>query len=320
MDTGRVLSRLALCLAVTAGFLALLVVVAPLGDIRTQMIAVQVDWFYLPLFLAAALGNIYVRGVTLALIVNADPLVGASRWFAISAAHNLGTSLSGLVFGDAFLFWLMYRFGIHWKRSVFTTLLARVFELSPLLLIFLVGLLLVPDLFPGQGAATLLVGLAFLVSVVSLFVLDPLLGRMPARAGLGQGDKVASFRAAYRALTDRCMRSLLVLSYLKIGLSLLYFVFALALFSQELSILQVCVLFGIFNFATALPIQGLAGLGTFEAYFGAGLLLMGWTGAAALALAFQVHMLFLVAFVLLALVGVLLGMFAGGRSAVGDDA
>lgn len=319
MDTGRVVSRLGLSLAVTAGFLALLVLVVPLGDMRAQFMAVQLDWFYLPLFLAAALGNIYVRGLTLALIVNANPPVGASRWFAISSAHNLGTSVSGMVFGDAFLFWLMYRFGIHWKRSIFTTLLARVFELSPLLLIFFLGLLLTPDLFPGQIGATLLAGLAFAFSVVSLFVLDPLLGKLPSSIWLGHGDKVEGFRVAYRELTGRCMVVLLVMSYLKIALSLLYFVFALALFSQELSIIHICLLFGVFNFATALPIQGLAGLGTFEAYFSAGLLLIGWTGAAALTLAFQVHMLFLVAFVFLALIAVLVGVAATGRATVGDD-
>lgn len=274
----------------------------PVGELRAHVGDVQWHWACLPLFVAAVFGNVYLRGLTLALIVNAQPAVGQSRWLAISSAHNLGTSLSGMVFGDAFLFWLMYRFGVHWKRSIFTTLLARVFELPPLLLVFFLGVLCVPGIMPWQGAAALLLGLAFLACLVALFAMDSLLARVPARWWLGQAEKVSAFRSAYRELTAASMAPLLGLSFAKIALSLLYFVFALELLGQELSVPQVCLLFGVFNFATALPVQGVAGLGTFEAYFGAGLVLAGFSGAAALALAFQVHMLFLASFVLLALV------------------
>ena len=45
--------------------------------------------------------------------------------------------------------------------------------------------------------------------------------------------------------------------------------------------------------------QGVAGLGTFEAYLAAGLILLGWASAPALALAFMVHMLFLASFTLI---------------------
>lgn len=311
MDGSRLARRLGLSAAITVGFAALLVAVVPVGDLLGQFTEVSLHWAWLPLFFLAVLGNVYLRGATLALIVNATPAVGQARWLAISCAHNLGTSLSGMVFGDAFLFWLMYRFGIHWKKSIFTTLLARVFELPPLLLVFFVGVLGVPGLLPGQQLVALLLGVAFVTGVALLFVLDPLLGRVPHRVWLGHEDKVAGFRGAYRELTARGMWALLALSFAKIALSLLYFVFALQFFGQGLSLLQVCLLFGVFNFATALPVQGLAGLGTFEAYFGAGLVLMGWAGAAALALAFQVHMLFLASFVLLALVAVVPVLFTG---------
>lgn len=315
MDRSRLLKRLGLSVAITAAFLILLIAVVPEGDLRGQFTDVSLDWGWLPLFFLAVVGNVYLRGVTLALIVNATPAVGQARWLAIASAHNLGTSLSGMVFGDAFLFWLMYRFGIHWKKSIFTTLLARVFELPPLLLVFFVGVLGVPGLLPGQQWIALLLGVAFVTGVVLLFVLDPLLARVPHRAWLGHEGKVSGFRSAYRALTSRSMGALLALSFAKIALSLLYFVFALQFFGQGLSLLQVCLLFGVFNFATALPIQGLAGLGTFEAYFGAGLVLMGWAGAAALALALQVHVLFLASFVLLAVVAVVPALFTGAPSA-----
>lgn len=317
MNRTDILKRLTLSLVVTLALIALFLYFIPLSDILGGLYRFEITWAFLPAFLLAVLGNIYIRGATLALLVNSPEPVPSIRWLTLSATHNASTSLSGMIFGDALLFWLLNRFDIHWKKSLFITLLMRVFEVPPLLLFLFLGLVGASAQLPGRELWGLLAGIAFVASMFLLFFLDTLLARLPHKLWLGQGEKVADLCVAYRQVTARCMRPLLVYSFLKIALSLLYFLFVFRFFSIELDFWQVCLVFGIFNFATALPIQGVAGLGTFEAYFSAGLILLGWASATALALALLIHMLFLGSFLLIALLCFLLLMATGSMAGAG---
>ena len=245
--------------------------------------------------------NLYLRGKTLALLVNSPEHIPTKHWFAVSSAHNLSTSLSGLILGDAVLFWLLNRFNIHWQKSLFTTLIARVFELPMLLLLLFLGLIGSPGLFPTQTFWVIFSGLAFVASFSGLFFLNRFIDTVPTRLWLGHEDKVEAFGQAYGDLSRRCMRALLLLSAGKILSAFLFYAFAMRLFSIDESVWGEFFVFGIFNFASIFPIQGILGLGTFEAYFSIGLILLGWTTATVLVVGFCVHILFLFSFLLITL-------------------
>lgn len=273
----------------------------PLRDTVAHLEQVEIQWHYLPLFFLAVLVNLYLRGETLTLLVNSPKHMSTGHWMAISSAHNLGTSVSGLVLGDAVLFWLLNRFHIHWQKSLFTTLIARFFELPVLIMLLFLGLIGNPGIFPAQELWTFISGLAFVLSFTLLFCLNWLIDRVPERVWFGQGMKVTQLGQAYRQLSDRCMTPLLLLSAGKILSAFLFYIFAMRLFSIDLTIWEESFVFGIFNFAGILPIQGILGLGTFEAYFSIGLILLGWSSAAVLVLGFCVHMLFLTSFLFIML-------------------
>ena len=285
----------------TLGIGALIFYFVPPKDIVADLKNVEIQWHYLPLFLLAVLANLYLRGKTLALLLNSPDHISSGRWMTISSAHNMSTSLSGMILGDAVLVWLLNRFDIHWQKSLFTTLIARVFELPMLLALLFLGLLGSPTLFPAQEVWVWLSGLAFIASFSLLFFLNQAIDSVPHRLWFGQRQKALAFGQAYRALSDRCMSTLLLLSAGKIAAAFLFYTFAMRLFSIDQSLWEEFFVFGVFNFASLFPIQGILGLGTFEAYFSLGLVLLGWVSATVLVLAFCVHMLFLITFLLIAL-------------------
>lgn len=301
MTKSKTIYRLFLSIGVTLAIGVLFFQFTPSQDLFAQLKQVEIQWHYLPLFFIAVLLNIYLRGEALALLINSQTDVAPKNWMAISSAHNLSTSLSGLILGDAVLFWLLNRFDIHWQKSLFTTLITRFFEVPWFVLILFVGFFLTPTLFPTQQIWTLLSGLTFVLTISLLFWIGWLVDWLPRGLWLGQGEKVERFVQAYRLLSDRCMKQLLFLNVGKILTGLLFYIFAMRMFSIDLTVGEECFVFGIFTFASLFPIQGILGLGTFEAYFSMGLILLGWQGAEVLVLGFFVHMLFLTTFVLITL-------------------
>jgi hypothetical protein len=299
MNRARIFHRFLFSVAVSVTIGAIFFYFVPQQDITARLQQVEVQWHYLPLFFLAVLGNIYLRGETLALLVNSREHVSSGRWMAISSAHNLSTSLSGLVLGDAVLVWLLNRLDIHWQKSLFTTVVARMFELPSLILLMFLGLIGTPMLFPTQKLWIIFSGLAFAASFTLLFRLDWLVEQAPRGLWLGQKDKAAQLAQTYRHLASRCMQPLLLLSVGKIVSAFLFYVFAMRLFSIDQTIWEECLVFGIFTFASIFPIQGVLGLGTFEAYFSIGLIMLGWASDTALAVGFLVHMLFLASFALI---------------------
>lgn len=68
MNRAKIFHRFLLPIAITLTMGAILFYFAPPQDITARLEQVEVQWHYLPLFLLAVLGNIYLRSETLALL------------------------------------------------------------------------------------------------------------------------------------------------------------------------------------------------------------------------------------------------------------
>ena len=312
MRRGRALSTFLLSLGLSVALVAWLLSRIELADLVRTLAGI-----YLPslgLYALLSLAGSGLRAYRYRLLIGPER-IGSGGIFLVTLIRNLFVDLLPAKLGAlSYIYLLVRRFGLSLELGASTFLLAAVFDalsLSPILLlaIFAVGL----------GTTRLstvqffLVALAFLVLLALLLTALPTLLRTVLRVGerllqaVGVGERwripyfLQKVRLAIEAIETIRARGVygrvfvlsLLLRLLKYGS--LYFLLHALLLRQGFPLAALNfwkVVLGIAGaeFSANLPVQGIAGLGTWETAFALAFRLMGYEERIAIVAGFGLHL------------------------------
>lgn len=312
MRRGRALSTFLLSLALSIALVAWLLSRIELADLGRTLAGIYVP--SLGLYALLSLAGSGLRAYRYRLLIGPER-IGPGGIFVVTLIRNLFVDLLPAKLGSlSYIYLLVRRFGLSLELSASTFLLAAVFDalsLSPILLlaIFAVGL----------GTSRLstiqfsLLALAFLLLLALLLAALPALLRAALRVGerflraAGAGERwglpylVQKVRLTIEAIDTIRARGVyarvfvlsLALRVLKYGS--LYFLLHALLLRQgfplaALNFWQVVLGIAGAEFSANLPVQGIAGLGTWETAFALTFRLMGYDERIAIVAGFGLHL------------------------------
>ncbi|MGH7776527.1 MAG: lysylphosphatidylglycerol synthase transmembrane domain-containing protein [Candidatus Dormibacterales bacterium] len=236
--------------------------------------------------------------------VRALPLAGASV-----SAWGVSLALPGLV-GDAFFVLLLRRTsGVALVRGAGVALVARAFDVGSLAVIVLVTAPLAGVRLPAPAFATV-AGVAAGIAAVTASLLWPAFRRALITAAGGvprlataAGRLEEAFSGLHGVPTLAGLTATTLLARLCSAFEYLALFAAVGL---PLGFWQASFTVSARTLLLAFPVQGVAGLGTTQVWWTAGLLLLGWRLSTALAASLAVHLLDLAVSLPVALLGLAL--------------
>jgi uncharacterized protein (TIRG00374 family) len=236
--------------------------------------------------------------------------------FSVVCLHNLLTSLLPFRSGELSYPYMLSRRGIGAGEGIATLVLARIFDFISIAIAFLIAMSFLPALPPlVQGSIwTISIFLAALVAacLLSVFAAGIFVSAMKRmvpkslqrhKAGIWAWKKLREVVAAAKALRGKMILKVMLSSA---GIWVFQFLIYGALLKSigiQLGFAGLVVTVTLVSLASAIPIQGLAGIGTNEAYWTAVLMALGIEKGPAIAAAFAQHFFVIVFYVILGLLG-----------------
>lgn len=309
----RALVTLAVSLALSVGLVAYLLSRIELADLAQTFARIYVP--SLAAYAALSLLAAGVRAWRYRLLLGAEQ-IGAGGIFLVTLVRNLFIDLLPAKLGAlSYVYLVVRRFGVPLELGASTFILAAVFDaisLSPILLpaLFVVGLgtTVVSTVQFALLATALLLGLGLLLlALPALLRLGLRIGEwVLAAAGIGgkwgvahlldrlRGTVEATETIRARGVYGRVLAVSVLLRLLKYGS--LYFLLHALLLNQgfplaALSFWKVVLGIAGAELSSNLPIQGVAGLGTWETAFALAFRLMGYPERIAIVAGFGLHLI-----------------------------
>jgi uncharacterized protein (TIRG00374 family) len=253
-------------------------------------------------------------------IISASENVGAVNFFFVTCVYNLFTGLMPIGTGELSYPYLLKRYyHLSFSENVSTVLLARALDFVVIFSFFLASLIalqrvLLPNwgqiVLPGLGLIFLLLILLFAYSGARGFLvalLDDVVRKAHAKRFKHVNAVLQAFQSLSRALERDVSPTALVWSMLLTSLvwtttyALLHLLF-LGM-GHRLNFWQVVFSSSLVIVAMILPLQGIAGFGTQEAGWAAGLIILGFGREQAITMGFGVHVILFIFLLLLGGIG-----------------
>ena len=244
----------------------------------------------------------------------------------VVAIHNLFTNLLPFRSGELSYPYLMSKRGIGAGEGIATLVLARIADFLIISGAFLIALTFLPELPSLIESAVIgtwiLMGVLFALALTALFASGPavrLLQRFTPKffkhsaVGKWIWQKLREVDTAMRALRGPALIQILLSSA---GIWLFQFLTYAALLNGialPISFAAVIVTVAVISLASAIPIQGFAGIGTNEAYWTAVLMALGISKELAIPAAFAQHFVIISFYAVLGVAGLLVERWHGGK-------
>lgn len=278
-----------------------------IGTVYENMRKIRISPIYFLIFFLFLLSNIYVRGAILSRIFyeHSRPF---TYWASIASIHNVCTSVLPYGLGEGILLLYLSQAKMQFKGILGRILVIRIVEVPFLILCFSYGMIFSKTVFQQPVIPiTCLVIFTILVLLVlhkTSFIAEVMVALCNKLRLAKVSDVVRSVSAELCSLREKTTLKYLYFStFLKILSVCLYVLFCLRSLGSDMLFSDSTFFVGSFGLVSMLPVQGVGGIGTFEAYFVGILLALGIQADTSLPLAAAVHVIFYASFFFLATIG-----------------